>query len=635
MKLPVLHIAVLATACALTFWNTFHNAFHLDDVYRVWNNVGAQEFWPPWRHFADPYTISTHPHLAQYRPLLPLSLSVNVAICGIDLVGYHVGNLLLHLFASVGAYLFVRELLAHWSKREFSPHAPLLIALLFALHPVGGIPVNYICSRDLSIMQGFLMLALWCYARMRRTGATKTRWAVCLTLLLCSLLAKKNAVVAPVLILLFELFPARQPTGDRTVWRRVAVFTSVVAALLLFVRFGLGFSDFENVVSDAKPAQYFAAQAQHHVFHYLRNFVWPFPMRMYPDDAPIAWLQLTGAAIIIAACVLAWRCRKKYPLPAFCVLAYIVLLGPTSSVLPFHTEIVPYRPYPSSVFFHLGVALLVLRWKKFGIAALGALAIYFGAASFVMNRTWYTEVSLWEHSTAHGATADAYASLGENLPDGPEAEAAFRKAIKLKPDHAMADMGLAMLMIRTGRQELGLKRLSDGVDNLPDNALVRNNYARGLQQAGLLKDAAREAGKCSDLQPDHLDYRCLAGKFAVKAGLFELTLRRLEPLLRTRPSYKDTRWFAGVALFNLGRLPQAIDMLERYLADYPRNAGALFNLGTAYGDAGQFPKAISAFERCVAVNPGYLEAHRLLAQLHRNAGNHAAANRHLQLSQDK
>jgi tetratricopeptide (TPR) repeat protein len=76
-------------------------------------------------------------------------------------------------------------------------------------------------------------------------------------------------------------------------------------------------------------------------------------------------------------------------------------------------------------------------------------------------------------------------------------------------------------------------------------------------------------------------------------------------------------------------------MFERYLADYPLNAGALFNLGTAYGDAGQFPKAISAFERCVAVNPGYLEAHGLLAQLHRNAGNHAAANLHLQLSQGK
>ena len=142
----------------------------------------------------------------------------------------------------------MRELFAHWSRGRVPAHGAMLITLLFACHPVSGQPVNYVCARDLSMTVAFMMTAMFCYLRMRRLGATNGRWALCLGLLLLALLSKKNAVVFPGLILLFEILPAGQPIRDRMVWRRVLPFVAVVMGLLLFIRFGLGFSDLKNTV---------------------------------------------------------------------------------------------------------------------------------------------------------------------------------------------------------------------------------------------------------------------------------------------------------------------------------------------------------------------------------------------------
>ena len=72
--------ALLVLLPALVFANTLRNGYHLDDFYRVVGNPELERFWPPHRHFLDPRTSATLPHLVQYRPLLPLSLSVDVAL---------------------------------------------------------------------------------------------------------------------------------------------------------------------------------------------------------------------------------------------------------------------------------------------------------------------------------------------------------------------------------------------------------------------------------------------------------------------------------------------------------------------------------------------------------------------------
>ena len=58
MPRPLLICALLVVACGVVFANTLYNGFHFDDIYRIQGNPGIQDFWPPWRHFTDPYTSS-------------------------------------------------------------------------------------------------------------------------------------------------------------------------------------------------------------------------------------------------------------------------------------------------------------------------------------------------------------------------------------------------------------------------------------------------------------------------------------------------------------------------------------------------------------------------------------------------
>ena len=161
--------------------------------------------------------------------------------------------------------------------------------------------------------------------------------------------------MSPAVIALFEALLRGGSLKTRAPWLKALPYAVVGAAVLFFAGVVLGFSDLQNILAGPSPAEYFLAQLQHHVFHYLRNFAWPFEMRMGAVDEAALWQSATGGLLLLASWVLAWRWRRTRPLLVFCLLSYQGMLLLTSSVLPLHTQIVPYRVYPSSFFLYLGL----------------------------------------------------------------------------------------------------------------------------------------------------------------------------------------------------------------------------------------------------------------------------------------
>ena len=111
----------LAALVATVFWNALPNGFHLDDQYHVVDNPGIQQVWPPWRHFVNPRTISTLDRIVQYRPLLPLSLSLSYALTGQDPAGFRAWNIALQAAAAVLVFFFLRALVAAVGWRTSRP----------------------------------------------------------------------------------------------------------------------------------------------------------------------------------------------------------------------------------------------------------------------------------------------------------------------------------------------------------------------------------------------------------------------------------------------------------------------------------------------------------------------------------
>lgn len=621
--MTIRHLLWIVVACVLVYSNTLDNGLHLDDAYRVENNPGVQEFWPPWRHFVDPTTSSALPRIVQYRPLLPLSLSIHHALAGgHSMVSYHVGNLLFHLLASVLLYFLVREILDHWTKDDVPSSASLFAALLFAVHPVGGFLVNYVCSRDLLLMQMFLVGSLLTYARMRRLGENGRRWTGCLLLVLLSLMSKKNAVAIPAVVILFELLVARQSYRDPRVWLRVGVFVALVGAFLLFVRFGLGFSDFENVVNRPDRVTYMLGEMQHHVFHYVRNFFWPFLIRVAPLQPHVTWQIIVGGVCIVASFVFAAVFWRRWPLLVFCVLAYQALIALTSSVFPLFDEVVGYRPYPASGFFWLGFVVLlfhglrrtpdVVRWILCG------LVVYLGWASFVLNRNWKDDQTLWGHSVAHGGAALAHLNYAQSLPtDDTEKRHHYEEALKLAPDYIVAHINLGLMQIRLGERDAdggsaGLKRVLHAVALNPAIAQSQHWLGEAYWKLGMTNEAADAAAEACRLLPHNEPYRYNAGHYASVAGRHVEVLRILEPLLSRRPDFGDIQFFAGFAHQQLGNRPEAIRIYKEFLARRAGHAGAWYNLGWAYRRDGDWKAAVGAFSQCVAKDPNHKDGEAAL-----------------------
>ena len=113
--LPLLVIV----ATVAVYLNSFDGGFVLDDRRDILHNPRIRELLPPWNL------------LSGRRPVLDLSLAINYAFGELQVAGYHVFNLLVHVLAGVTLYGIVRRTLLHESfgSRFARSSAPLALAV--------------------------------------------------------------------------------------------------------------------------------------------------------------------------------------------------------------------------------------------------------------------------------------------------------------------------------------------------------------------------------------------------------------------------------------------------------------------------------------------------------------------------
>jgi protein O-mannosyl-transferase len=148
------------------------------------------------------------------------------SLLGLDLIWFHLGNLILHCATSISLFLFLRRLfnLVLSEKSEVSSTlSPFWLAffgaLIFSLHPASVYAVAYLSQRSI-LMATFFTLWTW---RLYMEGLTRQNhlWllASCITYLL-AVLSKEHAIMASaipiILLFLVSTVPLRQ--NFKLVW---------------------------------------------------------------------------------------------------------------------------------------------------------------------------------------------------------------------------------------------------------------------------------------------------------------------------------------------------------------------------------------------------------------------------------
>jgi tetratricopeptide (TPR) repeat protein len=282
------------------------------------------------------------------------------------------------------------------------------------------------------------------------------------------------------------------------------------------------------------------------VWTYIRLYV--LPVGLSADyDVPVSRTlidhgALFGLLALIAAVAAAWVFRRKYPLAAYGFLVFLILLAPTSSVVPIRDLIAERRLYLPFI----GLLLITLeflrrlRWDalRYGVLA-AALFVVLGAAAWARSGVWGDTVKLWQDTVAKSPRkyrprfqlafahyqngrcgdasrefeaastvmpkpeADLYVDWGLALECAgrvDEAVAKLRRAAEIEHS-APVLVNLAMVLGKHGRDEEALQVLADAERVSPAYSMVFVYRGNVFQQRGDLASAVEQYQRAVTVDP--------------------------------------------------------------------------------------------------------------------------------------
>jgi len=415
------------------------------------------------------------------RPVLMFTYWVNSMLSGGDTFSYHVCNVLFHCATTALVFLIVRRLVekagAMHSRRDLLAG---LAAALFLLHPMQTEAVAYLAGRSetVSVMMAYAAFAVFLYREEAAIG-WRTSAAV-LGLFVLALLSKEQTMALPALLLLTDAWwnPGAPVKAIRANWR---LYGPMAAGALAGVAYywnlilhspsaGFGLKDL--------PWYRYLFTEFRALFVYPRLFLlpvgqnidWDFPL----SHNLLEHGSLAGLLALLALAGAAFYYRRRFPLAAYGFFVYLVLMAPTSSVLPIKDPVAERRLY----FSMLGLLLIAVdflgrvkaqrRTLAYSCAAVALAAAW---ATHARAALWADPVALWEDTTRKSPNKPrTHFQLAAAYGDAQRYDAAlaeFEKAARLqKPDYnLLVDWGLTY----------------DSM-NRPDEALAKLRQAAALEQ---------------------------------------------------------------------------------------------------------------------------------------------------------
>ena len=150
---------ILTLAASLAYSNCLNAPFIFDDISGIETSPAIHSLWPLSQVVAN-----------SNRPILNLTLAVNYAVGGLDVRGYHLVNVVVHLLAGLTLFALVRQTLRlRGIASRFQESADLIafsVSLIWLVHPLQTQAVTYIVQRGESLMGLFFLLFLYCTHRL-------------------------------------------------------------------------------------------------------------------------------------------------------------------------------------------------------------------------------------------------------------------------------------------------------------------------------------------------------------------------------------------------------------------------------------------------------------------------------------
>ncbi len=495
----------VAVAVIAAYSNCFSGAFQMDDGLRILRN-------PSLRSPLSAIQGTT-------RPLVGLTLWLNLAMGG-RVADFHLFNLAVHLVATLLLYGIIRRTCrTRGCTEETSTGLAVVGAALWGVHPIQTQSVTYIIQRAESMMGMFALLTLYAFVR-AIASARPRKWLV-LSVVACALgmLSKPVMLVVPMVVLLFDRVVG-QKTGSRGYY--AALFGTMVIGVALVFMPNESSTTAGMSVGLLSPGRYLLTQFGV-IVHYLKLIVWPRGLCLdyaWPGASGIGevWWQALVVCGLIAAAVIGVRKRS---VAGFGLAAFLVLLIPTSSVIPVADAAMEHRLYlPLAGLIVCGGALAIRLRGAYGVTSWALVK-----GNFALRVLGGVVVAVL-----------AFLTYQRNM-DYHSIERMARDTVAKRPDNFRARATLVMALL-------------DGEKFTEGEAEAREMVTRlekGIAQGGAFSEVG--GMNAEGYYPVGLNQ---LGRALLCLGRFADAVPHFDRALEARPDHKEAWLNKSIALYELG-----------------------------------------------------------------------------------
>ncbi len=456
------------------------------------------------------WAITSTEH-ANWHPLTWMSHALDWQLFGNDPSGHHFMSLLLHILSVLLLFSFLARVTG-------SQVRSLLVAAIFAVHPVNVESVAWIAERKNVLCMLFFLLALIAYSRYARQP-NLIRYLLMALLFALALTAKPMAVTFPFVLLLLDYWPLQRIRGwspPSTVFPapQLSPWKIVLEKLPL-----LALSAADSVITVIAQRQVGAIRSTVGFPFSLRlsnalvscvTYVWKaaFPIHLsvlypYPSNGVPLWRLLISVLLLVGVSVWVWRERSHRP---YLITGWCWFLGTLVPVIGLvqvgeqgMADRYAYLPLIGIFVMAVwGISDLVQNASE-GVrhsAAFGAVValLLFSILAWRQDGFWRSNLELWSHAVAvtdnNVAAEDAIGSLlladalnaGQHFSN--EAQVHFQRALKIDPNdaEALTNVG-ADLVVHGGRPQEALEKFQLAWKNATNEIWLRSRILSDMATA--------------------------------------------------------------------------------------------------------------------------------------------------------
>jgi protein O-mannosyl-transferase len=595
---PSLYAALIVAAGLACYSNGLSGPFVFDDRNSIVENSSIRSF------ETVLHQVPNSPVAG--RPLVALSFALNYRAGGLDVRGYHLANIGIHVCTALLLFGIARRtlLMPRWRDLYGAGAAGLAfaIALVWTVHPLNTEAVDYLTERTESLMALMFMLTL--YASIRALADSgRARWqsaavAACALGMAC----KESMVTAPLIVMLYDrsfvFNDLREAVRKRSRLYGGLALTWLVLAYLIAPGPRSGSAGFSAGVG---PWNYLVNQAVM-IVRYLRLTFRPTGLVInYGPPVALTMPQVLPEALGVGALLmLTLIALVRWPAVGLLGAWVFLTLAPTSSIIPIATEVGAerrmYLPLMALVACTVLAAYRLVTPRRLAPPTLAATALVVASVALAMltlarNREYSSALTLarttlarWPTDVAHGMVGAELAALGRD-------------------DEALPELRIAAAADPRARYNLGITLFN------------RKDYEGAIRE---LETLAREHPLREEIPPAR---RAIGNAYAARGNWPEAVLqyRRVLSMIpsdqETRRLLVDTLNNQGTALARAGRFAGAIAAFRQALELDPSSAIARHNLPAALYDAGDTAGALAEARRTIAANGGDAISYDLAARV--------------------